>query len=209
MTMATAKAKKKKAAKKTQVTATRKGAKKVKAAPAPKAAKKAKAVPARQAAKKAKAKGAPARTRAPKRSAAPPVAATRKVPATKKTPGVKVAAPAGPSVARAVPVQRRDHAGHIDPTYAAELLGMSEPKEQDPLAFIERSRSRDDLVEELGEEFVQEATSGEYKAEDVLNAEVPEEVGGPFVETAAATEFAEGTDASNPSSATREPFPST
>ena len=38
---------------------------------------------------------------------------------------------------------------------------------------------------------------------------VDEETGGPFVETSGAIEFAEGTDASNPEDAKREPFPKT
>jgi hypothetical protein len=53
---------------------------------------------------------------------------------------------------------------------------------------------RDDLAEELGEESVEAATSGQSSAEDNLNAEVPEETGGPFVETAGGTEFGYGTD---------------
>ncbi len=68
---------------------------------------------------------------------------------------------------------------------------------------------RDDLVEELGEEFVAEATSAEHEAEQVLDQEVPEDRGGPFVETTAEDEFAYGTDASNPKGAKREPFPTT
>jgi hypothetical protein len=195
--MATPKVKKKKAAKKTQVTASRKAAKKAKAAPAR---------------RPTKGKAASARKVTTKRAAARLPVAARKPPSTKKTraAGVKfVKAAAKPSVARSQPIQRRDHAGHIDPKYAAELLGMSEPHEKDPRAFLGQARSSDDLVEELGEEFVQEVTSAEYKAEDVLNEEIAEEVGGPFVETDAATEFAPGTDASNPESATREPVPST
>src|ERR1700694_400508 len=56
----------------------------------------------------------------------------------------------------------------------------------------------DDLAERLGEEFVASATSGEQAAEDMRDEEVPEESGGPFVETSGASEFAYGTDASNP-----------
>ena len=41
---------------------------------------------------------------------------------------------------------------------------------------------KDDLAEELGEESVEAATSGQTTAEDNLNAEVPEETGGPFVQ---------------------------
>ena len=53
------------------------------------------------------------------------------------------------------------------------------------------------------------ATTGEYEAEDVREQDVPEEVGGPFVETTGGEEFAHGTDASNPKGASREPFPRT
>jgi hypothetical protein len=53
------------------------------------------------------------------------------------------------------------------------------------------------------------ATSGEDEGEDVANQDVPEELGGPFVVTDADTEFAQGTDASNPRGAKREPFPRT
>jgi hypothetical protein len=53
----------------------------------------------------------------------------------------------------------------------------------------------DDLAEELGEEFVRSATSGEQAAQDIRDEEVPEESGGPFVETSGRSEFAYGTDA--------------
>ena len=39
----------------------------------------------------------------------------------------------------------------------------------------------DDVAEDLGEEVVSDATSGEYEGEDVANAQYTEEVGGPFV----------------------------
>ena len=67
--------------------------------------------------------------------------------------------------------------------------------------------AEDDLAEELGEEFVITATSGEQAAEDLRNQDVPEEVGGPFVETSARTEFAYGSDPSNPQDAERSAFP--
>ncbi len=69
------------------------------------------------------------------------------------------------------------------------------------------ARVKDDLAEELAEEFVESATSGEEGGEESLNADVPEDSGGPFVQTTGGTEFADGTDASNPEEATREPFP--
>jgi hypothetical protein len=206
-----------KAAKKSKAPPARTAAKKSKALPSRKPAKKSKALPPKKAAKGARASPAPSR-KAPKKraapkpapkAAAPKPAASRKAVANKAPTMPDAKAATKPSIARAQPIHRRDNAGHLDPKYAADLLAMSEPREEDPRAFIERPRSTDDLVEELGEEFVQEVTSAEYKAEDSFNAEVPEEVGGPFVETTATTEFAPGTDPSNPDTATREPFPST
>ena len=52
----------------------------------------------------------------------------------------------------------------------------------------------DDLAEELGEESVEAATSGQTPAEENLNEEVPEETGGPFVETSGRTVYGYGTD---------------
>ncbi len=72
-----------------------------------------------------------------------------------------------------------------------------------------RGAADDDLAEELGEEFVQSATSGEQAAQDIRDGEVPEESGGPFVETSGRSEFAYGTDASNPKEAEPAPFPTT
>ncbi len=66
---------------------------------------------------------------------------------------------------------------------------------------------KDDLREELGEAFVQSITSGSQAAEDFRDEVVPEEVGGPFTITSASTEFALGTDASNPADAEPAPFP--
>ena len=79
----------------------------------------------------------------------------------------------------------------------------------DARAFLGRARSKDALSEQLGEEVVETATSGEDEGEDVFNQSVPEDAGGPFVETTGSTEFAHGTDASNIKGATREPFPKT
>jgi len=64
----------------------------------------------------------------------------------------------------------------------------------------------DDLAESLAEEFLDAATSGR-DAEEELDAVVPEEIGGPFVETTAAEEFAQGIDEANPEAASREPLP--
>ena len=67
--------------------------------------------------------------------------------------------------------------------------------------------TRDDLAESLAEDFLQAATSGEDVAEESGDQVVPEELGGPFVETSANEEFASGTDESNPSDAETEPLP--
>jgi hypothetical protein len=121
----------------------------------------------------------------------------------------RVKVEARPSAPRAKPIRRRDGSGHLDPKYAAELRAQSSHPDAEPGGFIERPRSKDDLVEELGEGFVEEATSAEHSGENALDAEVSEERGGPFVETSGATEFAHGTDPSNPKGASREPFPRT
>jgi hypothetical protein len=69
------------------------------------------------------------------------------------------------------------------------------------------ARTRDDLAQELAEDFLRSATSGEYVSEDALDQEVPEESGGPFVVHSARYEFAMDVDASNPADAAREPLP--
>ncbi len=182
-------------------------ARKAKTVARAKGAKPAKKLAAKKlAAKKPAAKKPAAKKAAPKKlaakTAAPKKAASKKVSVAK--PGV---ARAKPGVARTTPIQRRDHAGHIDPKYGAELLGKGSPHDEATDSFVNRPRSSDDLVEELGEEYVEGATSAEHPAEEALNQDVSEEVGGPFVESGGGTEFAPGTDASNPASATREPFP--
>jgi hypothetical protein len=128
----------------------------------------------------------------------------------------KAAKPLAPkaAVAKSSPrmdshLRRRDGSGHLDPKYAADLLRQSGRPESEGVGFLAHSRSNDDLAEALGEQFVEGATTGEGPAEDELDQEVPEERGGPFVRSNAGTEFAEGTDRSNPKGAKREPFPTT
>jgi len=65
----------------------------------------------------------------------------------------------------------------------------------------------DSLAENLAEEFLESATRGEPVVDDVLEEIVPEELGGPFVETTDGDEFASGTDGANPADAEREPLP--
>jgi hypothetical protein len=68
-------------------------------------------------------------------------------------------------------------------------------------------RTDDDLAETLGEGFIQGATQDDEAEDAALDGLVTEEIGGPFVETSGADEFAHGVDASNPRSAKREPIP--
>ena len=68
------------------------------------------------------------------------------------------------------------------------------------------ARIRDDLAEDLAEDYLQAATQG-MEVEEVHDQIVPEEIGGPFVETSAADEFAHDTDEANPEDASREPLP--
>jgi hypothetical protein len=160
---------------------------------------------------KAKAKKA---TKPVAAKATKPVAAKAAKPvATKASKPVAAVTPA-PALAKTSPrhdsgLRRRDGAGHLDPKYAADLLSQSGRPEVEGVAFLENSRSTDDLAESFGEQFVEGATTGEGPAEEELDQEVPEERGGPFVRSNAGTEFAEGTDRSNPKGAKREPFPTT
>lgn len=71
---------------------------------------------------------------------------------------------------------------------------------------IPRAR-RDDFRQMLGEEVLIAATSGDDAGEEMHEEVVPEEVGGPFVETTAAKELAPGSDESNPPDAEAEPLP--
>jgi hypothetical protein len=69
------------------------------------------------------------------------------------------------------------------------------------------AKSPEDLSESLAEEFVEAATSGEDLSDERLDATVPEEVGGPFVETSAAEELGGSVDDVNPPDAEPEPLP--
>ena len=108
-------------------------------------------------------------------------------------------------------VQRRDATGHLTPQYAAELLShrgeLGEPN--DDRAFGASAIRRDPLAEELGESFLRTATGGDEVDDEMLEEVSPEEMGGPFIVTTGAVEFAHDTDESNPPDATREPFPRT
>jgi hypothetical protein len=86
------------------------------------------------------------------------------------------------------------------------------PRSDDGTAFMPDpgdgpAHIRDDLAESLAEEFIQSATRGNDADDEKLDGVVPEEIGGPFVETSAAEEFANDTDEMNPPDAEREPLP--
>ena len=69
------------------------------------------------------------------------------------------------------------------------------------------ARAPEELSESLAEEFVEAATSGEDRDEEILDASFPEEMGGPFVETGPGEELAGSVDDMNPADAEREPLP--
>ena len=62
---------------------------------------------------------------------------------------------------------RWDGVGHLDPRYAAELLklGHTRAQSKDQPAFVRVPRAQDPLAEELGESFVERATSVHSGAE--------------------------------------------
>jgi hypothetical protein len=94
-----------------------------------------------------------------------------------------------------------------------ETVRQSRGRPDDGNAFLpdptagNRSATDVDLAEELAEDFVAGATSNDDAASNDREAVQVEEIGGPFLEEEIAEEMAEGTDASNPKDATREPFP--
>jgi hypothetical protein len=164
------------------------------------------------AAKKAVSKR-PAQKRGRKKPAAVKKASPKKGLA-RKTPG-KPAKAGVPKAKPAAPARRT--AGKTSPSPAGAKNGASRHKNarrDGALAFlpdptvIGHRRVRDDLAEELGEEFVAAVTSGEA-VDDARDAPVPEEDGGPFVTTTANSQYGQGTDESNPEDAEREPFPTT
>jgi hypothetical protein len=123
----------------------------------------------------------------------------------------KKSAKSPPARAPSGNVARRDGSGHVDPAHAKRLLALSRESQEtsEGRSFVSGPRSKEAIAEELGEGAVTSMTSGEGSLPDTLDEHVDEENGGPFIETAASEEFAEGTDESNIAGATREPFPKT
>ena len=108
------------------------------------------------------------------------------------------------------PVPRRDGSGHLNPEYEAHLLALGRSSRgDDAQAFADVMVDSDPYATELALEYVESATAGQSEGQEMLDRQVPEEDGGPFVETSAHTEFATDSDAPNIEGATREPFPKT
>lgn len=66
----------------------------------------------------------------------------------------------------------------------------------------------DSLAENLAEQFLETVTSAEESTTEDIEREVTEEIGGPFVESDAAKEYATGRDATNPAGTEPEGLPS-
>lgn len=105
--------------------------------------------------------------------------------------------------------KRRDATGHFNEEYARRVRSSSRPRDQDEQAFLTGFRAREPLAEELGEAFLESATSGEESEPERRERVLIEEEGGPFVSTRARQEFAYDFDESNIAEATREPLPKT
>jgi hypothetical protein len=128
----------------------------------------------------------------------------------KKAPKAKSKASTAPTPPRTSANPRPPQARTLEALAEPQRPASHEPPfEQTEQSFKLGSKGEkiDDLGEELGEAFVQSATSGAQAAEEFRDEETIDEKGGPFVETDGATEFAKGTDPSNPEDADREPFP--
>ena len=72
---------------------------------------------------------------------------------------------------------------------------------------IETPDGVDELGQELGQTYVEDVTGADDAAMEHGAEEALGDDGGPFVVTSGATEFASGTDASNPADAEREAWP--
>lgn len=99
------------------------------------------------------------------------------------------------------PVQRRDATGHLDPTYQRQLLARSRELRSDGgtsnRAFLAGPRTYDELGEELGEAYIQTATTGEESEIERHERQTEAETGGPFVATSAPEEVSYESDSSD------------
>src|ERR1700730_9461550 len=97
------------------------------------------------------------------------------------------------------PVVRRDATGHLDPEYERKLreASLGSSNHSTDKAFWGASAASDELAEELGETFVQAATSGEDAEGDRHERVMEEEAGGPVVPATARQGGAGGADGRN------------
>ena len=80
---------------------------------------------------------------------------------------------------------------------------MTHTRSDDGAAFLPDPeggpiKTRDGVSDELLEDFMRTATTGEDYSQDLRNEEVPEDHGGPFITTRASEELVDDLDASNP-----------
>jgi len=158
------------------------------AAKAPKPARRAvPAAPARRKAATARAKVVPPRPAAPQARASPPQ--TRVAPGRAAQPAALRRGQQPPRNNGPLPEGDRQLS---DPVEAAQ----EDPRAPPERALFDRDDSGrdDDLAEMLGEEYVRSVTSGEEQGVELRDEEVPEEEGGPFVETSGQKEFANTED---------------
>ncbi len=98
------------------------------------------------------------------------------------------------------------------PTLRQRPRALARPRSDDANAFMPDpdggpAHIHDDLAENLAEEYVDAVTGGDGADDEAIDGVVSEEIGGPFVFTSAADEFAHDTDAANPPDAEREALP--
>lgn len=101
-----------------------------------------------------------------------------------------------------------DATGHVQPTYAAQQHEHS--ADPDPHGFLRDDR-HDPASQSLqsGEQFVEDATSSSGGQQDAADQITSEELGGPFVETDAATELSEVAPEDGPDEAADPPVSKT
>jgi hypothetical protein len=161
----------------------------------------------RPAARKAARRRAPAPNRARKAvSKRAPEAAGK--PARRRVPGAGRARGAGPRPSAAPGPRQplvREAEGELqrsDPVEAAQEDLRALPER--PLFDRDVAGRDDDLAEMLGEEYVRSVTSGEEQGVELRDQPVPEDEGGPFVESSGQKEFGHDEDDSE-----LEPLPTT
>jgi hypothetical protein len=107
----------------------------------------------------------------------------------------------GKRTTTAAPPKARPHATTYRPFPVTD-----EPERRHELS--EKTRDGVDAMgTEMAQAFVENATGADDAYREHRDEQTVEELGGPFLITTGATEFAPGTDASNPIDALREAFP--